>query len=111
MEITYDQGGELRAHEFKKNLIEKEYVIKIKSDSSRNPQVNSTVDRIHQVIGNLVRTYDPHGIYVDEADPWMGILAASTFAVRSKYHRNQGKIPGQLLFGRDMILPINNTAD
>ena len=41
----------------------------------------------------------------------MGILAAAYFAVQSTYHRTEGKIPGQLVFGRDMILPTNHVAD
>ena len=41
----------------------------------------------------------------------MGILAASDFAVRSTYHRTKEKIPGQLVFVRDMIPPINHVAD
>ena len=41
----------------------------------------------------------------------MGILVSSAFAVRSMYHTTRGKIPGQLFFGREMILPINHIAD
>ena len=41
----------------------------------------------------------------------MGILAAEAFEVRSTHHRTQGKSPGQLVFGRDMILTINHVAD
>ena len=41
----------------------------------------------------------------------MVILAADVSVVRSTYHRTTGKIPGQLLFGRDMILPIKHIAD
>ena len=51
---------------------------------------------IHQALGNLVRTYNLQETYVDDADPWMGVLEAATaaaaaaaaaaFAVRSTYH-------------------------
>ena len=41
----------------------------------------------------------------------MGILAAADFAVQSTYHMMKLKILGQLVFGRDMIPPINNVAD
>ena len=44
--------------------------------------------------------------YVDNTDPWMGILAAAAFVVRSTYHHVKGKSLGQLVFGWDMILPI-----
>ena len=41
----------------------------------------------------------------------MEILAAAAFVVRSTYHTAKGKSPGQLFFGRDMILPINHVVD
>ena len=41
----------------------------------------------------------------------MGILAAAAFAVISMYHGTKQKIPGQLVFFQDMILPINHVAD
>ena len=41
----------------------------------------------------------------------MGILVAAAFAVQSTYHRAKGKILGQLVFGRDIILPNNHIAD
>ena len=40
----------------------------------------------------------------------MGILATAYFAVRYVYHRTKVKSPGQLVFGRDMILRINHVA-
>ena len=36
----------------------------------------------------------------------MGILAASEFAICLTTYRQKGHSPGQLIFGRDMILPI-----
>ena len=41
----------------------------------------------------------------------MGILATADFVVRYTYHTTKVKITGQLFFGRDMILPINNVAN
>ena len=111
LEITYDQGGELLGHEFKNILIENEYGIKNNPDSPGNPQENTTIERIHQVLGNLVLKYNIQEMYVYDADPFMGILAAAYFAIRSMYHRTKVKIPVQLVFGRDMILPINHVAD
>ena len=59
--------------------------------SSGNPQVKATIERIHQVLGNLVHSYNLQETYVDYADPWMVILAAAYFAVRSTYHRTLKK--------------------
>ena len=79
----------------------------MKSASSGNKQANATIEIIHQVLGNRVRSYDLKETYVDNADPWMGILAAAAFVVRSTYHRTKPKIPGQLVLGQDIILPIS----
>ena len=81
VEITYDQGVEFLGHEFKSSLIENNYGIKTNLDSPGNPQANKTIERIHQVLGNLVRTYNLQETYVDDADPWIGILVAEAFAV------------------------------
>ena len=58
-----------------------------KPDSSGNPQANAIIDRIHQVLGNPIFSFKLHDTYVDDADPWMGILAAAVFVVRYTYHR------------------------
>ena len=88
-------------------MIEKEYVIKTKPTSSGNPQANAIIDIIHQLLGDLIRYFNLQDTYVDDADPWMIILATAAFAVRATYHRTKQKSPCRLVFGRDMILPIN----
>ena len=108
VEITYDQEGYFIGHKFKISMIEQEYGIKMKPDSPGNPQANATIEIIHQVLGNLLLAYNQQETYLDDADPWIGILAASAFAVRSTYHQTKKKSPGQLVFGRNMILPINH---
>ena len=79
--------------------------------SSGNIQANAIIERIHQILGNLIRSFNLHNTYVDDADPWMGILAATAFAVRATYHRTKQKSPGQLVFGQDMILTINHIVN
>ena len=71
-----------------------EYSIKTKPDFPKNQQANIIIARIHQVLGNLVSTYSLQEIYVDDADLCMVILASAAFAVRSTYHRTNGKITG-----------------
>ena len=69
------------------------------------------MERIHQVIANMVRTFELEINYLDEEDPWKGILSATAFAVRSTYHTTIKKTPGQLVFGRDMIFNIQHVAN
>ena len=92
-------------------MIENEYGIKAKPASPGNPQANVIVERIHQVLGDILCTFNLQEIYLDEADQWMGIIAAEVFVVRSTYHTTKGGIPGQLVFGRDMILPRTHVAN
>ena len=79
-------------------MIENEYGIKTKPASPGKPQADAIVEIIHQVLGNTVLTYNLQETYVYDIDPWMGILASASFAVRSTYHRTKGKIPGQIVF-------------
>ena len=63
------------------------------------------------MIGNIIRTFDLENNYLDEKDPFKGVLAATTFAERSMYHTTLKKMPGQLVFGRDMIFHIQHVAN
>ena len=38
---------------------------------------NAALEMIHQVLGNLVQTFNINQTYVDEDDPRSGILAAA----------------------------------
>ena len=71
---------------------------------------NVILERIHQVLGNLVRTCNITQTYVDEYEPWSGILAAASFAILSTTNSLKGYSPVQLVFFRDVILPIKHTV-
>jgi hypothetical protein len=107
-EIIYDNGGEFIGPEFQ-SLIRDEYHIKCKPISVKNPQANAIIERVHQVIGNMIRTFELQDI--DEDDPFEGILSAVAWAIRSTYHTTLQATPGQLVFGRDMILNVSHIAD
>ena len=109
-QVTFDRGGEFIGSDFKQMLIN-DYGIKRKPISVRNPQANAIVERIHQVIANMIRTFDLENNYLVEDDPWKGILSATAFAVRSAYHTTLKKTLGQLVFGRDMIFNIIHVAN
>ena len=57
-EITYDQGTKFIGNEFVKYRIEEEYGIIAKPCALEDPTSNVILERIHQVLGNLVRTYN-----------------------------------------------------
>ena len=106
-QINYDQGTEFMA-EFAQ-MIKDDYGIKLRPSTTRNPQSNSVIERIHQTLGNIIRVYDYDAL--DEADPWSGPLSAAMFALRATYHTTLQASPAQLVFGRDAILNTQFEAD
>src|SRR5688500_9689204 len=68
-----DRGNEFISKDFTKMSVN-DYGIKRKPITVRNPQANAIVERIHQVIANMVRTFELETNYLDEDDPWKGIL-------------------------------------
>ena len=83
------------------NVKWRRYGIKTKTGSPGNTQVNAIVERIHQELGNLVRTYNLKEKYLYDTDPLVGILASCAFALKFVYHRTTGKSPGQLILRPD----------
>ena len=75
------------------------------------PQANAIVERVHQTISNIIRTFELQDNCLDEEDPWSGILSAVAFAIRATYSTTTPKSPGQLVFGKDMILNIEHQAN
>ena len=64
------------------------------------------------MLGNLIRSFKlQDNLYLDLDDPCSGILAAASFAMCSTYHTTLPTMPGQLVFGSDMILNIQYLAD
>ena len=108
-QITYDHHGSFIGKEFQ-SMID-DYGIKRKPITVRNPQANAICERVHEVIGNIIRTFELQSNYLDEDDPWKGILSATAFAIRCTYHTTLHSTPGQLVFGRDMIFNIQHAAN
>ena len=109
-QVTFDRGSEFIGQDFQK-MIKEDYGVKAKPITVRNPQANAIVERVHQVIGNIIRTFELENNYIDEQNPWKAILSATAFAIRSTYHTTLQSTPGQLVFGRDMILNVQHEAN
>jgi hypothetical protein len=66
----------------------------------------------NQTLGDLIRSFQLQDKpYYDPDDPWGGILVAVAFALRSMYHMTLQAMPGQLIFGRDMLLNVQHLTD
>ena len=110
--IITDRGGAFTGHFFK-NTMENDFGIEVKYATTANPQANAIVERIHQVIGNMLRTLGLEDIYLlpPPYDPFQGVIAAICYAIRTTWHSTMQATPGQLVFGRDMILNIRHIAN
>ena len=112
IKITYDQGKKFIGHEFRKPLIKIEYGITAKIRTLENPIPNIVLEMIHQILGKLVRTFNiSTQTYIDGDDLWTDILSTLSFAIPSTTNRLNGYSPVQLIFHRDMILPIKHRVD
>ena len=46
-------------------MIKEDYGVKAKPITVRNPQANAIVERVHQVIGNIIRTFELENNYLE----------------------------------------------
>jgi len=58
------------------------------------------LERVHQTIGNIIRTFEVNDSDLTIDNPWDGILSATMFALRATYHTTLPATPIQLVFGR-----------
>jgi hypothetical protein len=76
-----------------------------------NPQSNGIIERVHLTLNDSLRTAEIDGMEMDEKDPWGPFLSSAAYAIHSTFHTTLKATPGQLVFGRDTVLPIKFMAD
>jgi hypothetical protein len=104
-----DRGTEFMAE--LKETLEEEYGVTVNKITTRNPQANAIIERIHQTIGNMIRTFMVDERDFDDVNTIPGLLSAVAFAVRATVHTTLNATPSQLVFGRDAILNMDFEAD
>ena len=72
---------------------------------------NAIVERVHQIIGNIIRTFIIQQMNLDNENPWEGVISSTLFAIRSMVHTTTQHTPPQMVFGRDAILNINQVVN
>jgi len=104
-----------KGREFAKEVsetLENEYGIKRKIITSRNPQLNSMIERCHKTLHNMIRSAqikDKRDL--DSLLGFKGVLAACWKAMNSTVHTAARATPTQLVFGRDAMLNASFQAD
>jgi hypothetical protein len=63
------------------------------------------------MINDALRTAEIDGRELNDEYPWGPFLSSAAYAIRSTFHTTLIATPGQLVFGRDTILPIKFIAD
>ena len=92
-------------------MMANDYRIPCNSISVRNPQANAIVERVHQTIGNIIHIFKIQQMNLYNEKPWEGILSSTLFAIWSMVHTTTQHTLSQLVFGRDVIVNINQEAN
>jgi hypothetical protein len=94
--IIYDNGSEFKL--LFQSLCDT-YGIKRKPTSVKNPQANAKLERIHAVLGNMLRTSELNMAELVKASDIDVFLSDATRAVCSTYHTVLKASPGAAIFG------------
>ena len=92
-------------------MITNAYGIMVKPITSRNPQANVILERLHQTISNILRTFKEQNMVLDDENLWDGILAFTMFALRATVHTTTPYTPAQLIFERNSIINRRNQVN
>jgi hypothetical protein len=106
--IIYNNGSELKLN-FEYLCIT--YGIKRKPTTIKNPQANAILERLHQVLAQMLRTSEldmAETITPDDVDVFLDYAA---WAICSTYHTVLKASPGAAIFGRNMLFNIPFIAD
>jgi transposase InsO family protein len=98
--IIFDNGSEF-SYEFLELL--RSYGVTPKPTTVKKPQTNAFVERIHQVMGDSIRTMEQHKRKCDDITI-NAVLQSVAYGLRATYHSSLAASPGQVIFGRDMII-------
>ena len=106
--VIYDNGSE-----FKLNFEDlcDSYGLKRKPTTIKNPQANAILERVHQVLMNMLRTAAldmAETVSPSDIDTYIHDAA---WAIRSTYHTVLKASPGSAIFGRDMLFDIPYIAN
>ena len=109
---VHDKGKEFIGAAFT-SLLERIGVTNATS-TTKNPQSNAICERMHQTVGNILRTVlhsNPPANLTTAKDIVDDALYTAMHAMRTTVATTLGSSPGALVFGRDMFLNVPLIAD
>ena len=112
--IRFDNGGE-----FKGLFVQlcRNMGLTEKKNLPWNLQANTILERIHQVLQDWIATFELDNVDIPEeadksSDPFAErILSNAAYAIWCVFHATHGQSPGELVFGRDVFMPISKNID
>ena len=106
--ITYDNGSEFKLHF--EELCDS-FGLERKPTTVKNPQANAIIERVHGVLGDMMRTSNLDMSETVNDEMIEDFLVNAAWAIRSTYHTVLKSTPGAAIFGRDMLFDIPYVAD
>jgi hypothetical protein len=91
-QVIFDNGSDFKMHFM---TLLKDFDIEPRPTTVENPQGNSPVERIHQVIQNMIKTKELDKLVFDYIDPWTEILGSVAWTIRALYHSTLQSTPAQ----------------
>ncbi len=82
-----------------------------KPTTVKNPRANGILERVHQVLGQMLRTAELDMADSVTPDDVNVFLHNAAWAIRSTYHTVLKASPDAAIFGRDMLFDIPFIAD
>ena len=98
--FIYDQGSEFDNQWFVQ--LTKKWYVNRAPITVKNPRANAIVERLHKIMGDMLRVQ-----LVSKGQhnqPIKSMLSAAAYGIRAAVHGVTQYTPGQLVFGKDMIL-------
>lgn len=105
--VIFDLGGEFDCKAFHTTCLI--WHIKPEPITNKNPRANAIVERMHRVLGDMLRVQlaTRHA----KEDPIYDMTSAAAYALRATVHGVTQYSPAQLVYSRDMILRTKMEAN
>jgi hypothetical protein len=106
--LIYDNRSEFKLHI---EYLFESYGITRKPSTVKNPWANGILERVHQVLGQILHTAEldmADSVTPNDVDVF---LDNEAWAICSTYHTVLKASPGAAIFGRDMLFNIPFVAD
>jgi transposase InsO family protein len=105
--IIYDKGGEFANQDF--FTLCRKWNCKNEQITTKNPQANAIVERLHRIMGDMLRAQLARKHQHD--NPIKELLSSIAYGIRATVHGTTQFTPAQLVFHKDMILRTQMEVD